>query len=301
MAADSNNSGQGCFDFISDEEKRKCFINAWGSPEKADCSTISDRNALDACRYWVATRKPDPEGCKSIADSGLLKQCLLYIAGETPSISVCGEYSDYREKNTCLNDAAIKSQRVGTCEFIASDTNLLTGCIAKVAFDTNSETACLRIPRNEIITIANCISAIALANSDTNRCEKIAPDVEYYKCFSGIAIKHNSQEICSLAKRENMRLLPYKGAYYCYKDYAEEKDDAALCEKVPVSELRDQCKREILQGTVCVSGDNKCDDSICTYGNDTDCTYCRTKEDCKGYKGMENARCDVEESTCRSS
>ncbi len=250
-ATDANHTGETCFNFISQAEMQKCFMAATTKPKNAQgCSSLADKVSKDTCNYWAGTRTPEPNYCYTL-DAELSKKCLDYILANRLAIDACFDIRNYVEKNKCISKAAVDANSNEYCEIITSDMAIHDDCISKVAQKKLDENICLKITRNNVDAIDDCISAVALATKQAEKCELVKGDSEYYTCYSAIAMGYKSIDICKLAKRTQFKILPYPGTDYCYNDYALRMKEEPACEGISVPDLRNQCHCTFSDGEIC--------------------------------------------------
>jgi hypothetical protein len=119
----TDSEAQKCFNFGSEYDKSKCFVDLAKSRGKPEiCEMISDNMVKDRCYTRVAYAKRDISICDKVNHFYEKEYCQALIADATQDISICykisAEYDDMW-RNRCFIYLARGKQNVSICDNIS--------------------------------------------------------------------------------------------------------------------------------------------------------------------------------------
>jgi len=278
-------TGEFCAKLMDGNLRSVCFSAAENTPsEQINCNVFDDEDSRESCSEWYATYSGDTSLCYEL-DVEDQENCLNEAIETSTTMQTCNSIKDkhYKIRNSCYTKVAVESEDKDICKTIISDSKERDNCLTWVALAIEDSSICKEITGNNISGKDSCYSQVALKTKNTFICESIQTDQSYHRCFSEIALSFGFPGVCKDALREDLRLLPYPGTEYCYKNYAVETIDKDICDKISFSSLVEECKQDVEIAIICVDGDGVCDENICDLTNDTDCNprlSCTSNADC---------------------
>ncbi len=296
-------AGELCVKILDPELRAKCFQKADDIPaEHVDCSAFSDSNSFNNCNYWQGSFGGSVNSCYALTNNKG-EECLYSAVDVNAEIENCNlvKSAEYEIRNTCYWNAAVALEDRETCDLIVSDSAVKDDCIMDIAVLKENEQLCFDIKANNISDRDLCISRIALSTGNYTKCEIVQTDQAYYRCFAEVALSFGAHEICSQAERLDLRLLPYAGKEYCFKEYAVLSENDAVCNNISFSSLEAQCNAEVEVAVTCKDNDKVCDESLCSYVNDNDCKspdYCDKNVKCNDNRVSTKDTCNVKAKSC---
>ncbi|MCR4369205.1 MAG: hypothetical protein NUV67_04840 [archaeon] len=297
--------GEVCAVLLDENKRAECFEDARDIPIDAgaiNCGSFSDTNSERNCNYWLGSYAGDFNACYELSGA-TFTNCMNNAVKVSPTAEKCGliKNSDYDLRNECYKNAAITALDENQCDNILSNSRVREKCLLEIGVAKNDEIICQTIGRSNITWKHECLERIAVKTGDYELCSKISTDRDYVDCYAQVALSFGAPELCDFAERENLKLLPYEGKYYCYNNYAIDAKSQRACDKIKYKDLRQSCTDGVEIALLCNDNDDVCDEDFCTYTTDNDCKspdYCISSADCNDGRVTTKDTCNFAENTC---
>lgn len=207
---------------------------------------LNDRVSVDSCKEEIKQKEVSKENECPPSDSVCLGN--KAVAENNPSICLNAGSVGYSSDECFVQMATVSGDQL-YCENIKEKT-YQESCYEKVATKTKNPPLCQKInsdysKKSCYIRAYTSLAQDKLDPKFCNKSEEYSNSSEYLPsssiCYRNVAIKSGNIKICDM-------INPTDDIKFCYRDFAEYKNNCSLLQTTRYSNLEDDCKKDLDNG-----------------------------------------------------
>lgn len=200
-----------------------CSLLTGGAVANDACSSL-EGSAKDNCYF-------ESNQCSKIKNTQFRDSCVAELAKQKNDVKVCDLIVTGRTIGFCQHQIALQQQDFELCKEIGDEFWHDT-CVYQLALETKDSDKCSHLA--DVEQNLDCVKKVAIASHDVELCDHLSRQNKA-QCIFSIATETLNADLCTRFVDDKL------SAASCYLKIAKLSDDKALCNKIPIKDIKGMC------------------------------------------------------------